>query len=304
MRFYRALSLSFLLLSAFYSTFSTSSESHSPKGLEDFAGDYLHGKTNPFFISDYLSTNGNIKSFEQESNLALNKLDYAQMEERIDILKKNRTSSVFSALLSGQNYCFISIKNETIAYHFSNKEVELNNEFSLVHELEHCLDWSRKLNGEVADPAQQIENEDVYREMYADVAASIYIASQQGDLSIFDDVMLFRTMAFKYNHDVKHWSYLALKEAKQRMKKNELVEKFKGDYRLMATESVAQSSRKYPLSIYQCISKQSRLATNSNQYAVFKRCSPSLGDEISTLFIEMDKNYNAAKLIAFYKEVK
>ena len=157
----------FLVVFSSFSSFTANASVTPSDATESFITNYLSGYSTPVLLSESLSVESEIEAFSKRYEIPLSERDYFEMKKRLNILKLNRLSSVFSAAFNGQSFCFISIKKESIGYIFGDKEVFLDDEFAMIHELEHCLEWSRKLR-QVDTPIDMDEPEGaIYREMYA-----------------------------------------------------------------------------------------------------------------------------------------
>jgi hypothetical protein len=291
----------FLVVFSSVSSFSANASVAPSNAAEPFIVNYLSGYSTPVLLSDSSTVESEIEAFSKRYEIPLSNRDYFEMKKRLDLLKSNRLSSVFSAVLDGQSFCFISIKKESVGYIFGNKKVFLDDEFAMIHELEHCVEWSRKLR-QVDAPIDIDEPEGtVYREMYADVAALFYLTLKNRGHITPDDVAFFRSLALRYNGDINHWTYLALKAAKRKIDSGTVT---KENYRLEAMKIVGDVSKKYTQPLHQCISKSLKQKNPSRLRAGLVWCDADLGEQILGILDEIDEGNINSKKIAFYKEVK
>lgn len=291
----------FLVVFSSFSSFTANASVTPSDATESFITNYLSGYSTPVLLSESLSVESEIEAFSKGYEIPLSERDYFEMKKRLNILKLNRLSSVFSAAFNGQSFCFISIKKESIGYIFGDKEVFLDDEFAMIHELEHCLEWSRKLR-QVDTPIDMDEPEGaIYREMYADVAALFYFHLKSTGYVTPDNIAFFRSLALRYNGDINHWTYLALKVAKRKIDSGILT---KDNYRQEAMRIVDNISKRYTQQTHQCISKSLKHKNPSKLREGLVWCDAELGEQMLEILDGIDRVNINSKKIAFYMEVK
>jgi len=291
----------FLVVFSSFSSFAANASVAPSDAAESFITNYLSGYSTPVLLSESSSVESEIEAFSKMNEIPLSERDYFEMKKRLELLKSNRLSSVFSAVLNGQSFCFISIKKESVGYMFGDKKVFLDDEFAIIHELEHCVEWSRKLR-QVDAPIDIDEPEGtIYREMYADVAALFYLTLKNRGHVKPDDVAFFRSLALRYNGDINHWTYLALKASKRKIDSGTVT---KDNYRQEAMRIVGDVSKKYTQSLHQCISKSLKQKNPSKLRGGLVWCDADLGEQILGILDEIDEDNINSKKIAFYEELK
>lgn len=291
----------FLVVFSSFSSFTANASVTPSDATESFITNYLSGYSTPVLLSESSSVEREIEAFSKMNEIPLSDRDYFEMKKRLELLKSNRLSSVFSAVLNGQSFCFISIKKESIGYAFGDKKVFLDDEFAIIHELEHCVEWSRRLR-QVDAPIDIDEPEGtIYREMYADVAALFYLHLKSTGHVTPDSVAFFRSLALRYNGDINHWTYLALKAAKRKIDSGNLT---KDNYRQEAMRIVSSTSKRYTQQIHQCISKSLKHKNPSKLRAGLAWCDADLGEQMLEILDGIDQGNINPKKIAFYMEVK
>lgn len=299
MFFYRAFCFLVLII-ATGGLYAKPSVNLSVSDLDSFSVDYLDGISTPFFLTEGMSNQSELIKFIHQTGLMLTESDKKELTLRFETLKKKRLSTTFSAVFNRQAYCFISPKNESIAYLYQNEKIFLDAKFLLIHELEHCVDWSSKLKGQGLSAQEYMPSKGIYREMYADVAASLYLSKKEGYKNIFDRVALFRSMAIRYNGDSEHWTYLAIKEAKSRSQMESGDADSNGNYRIMARQIVSDISKLYTPSVSNCVAKSAQEGGSLRRY---HSCSHLVSTEMVKIHEFLDEDLVATKgkkRIAFY----